>query len=377
MTSKRLSETQGNNVRLSPAMFFITMLTALYGLVFMVPPWDTVERCGPSSYWAVLISSIYMIPFGLIVIAMKRRFPDQNIFEATLSIFGKVAGRIINLLYLGFFLLHYGVLIRISVELILVNFLDRTPFCFMIILFISGVGYIAYGGILSISRLAGFVFIPAVSLRVIMQLLALQGLNTTQLLPVFSASIPDYLKAGLSMVCLFNPLIGLLVIYPLLKKPKMLGGITFGLIGSNLFLLLLSVIAIIGVFGAPVIAALDWPILELVRRVALPYLILEQVGPLFVIVWVTLFIVGIALMFYFLGIGLSLQFSKLDYRLAILGISIIAMVEGIIIPLHFSNHQIYEVTRKWVVYLTLGYPLLVYCGALIRGIKGGGSGLES
>lgn len=155
----------------------------------------------------------------------------------------------------------------------------------------------------------------------------------------------------------------------------MLGGITFGLIGGNLFLLLLSVISIIGVFGAPVIAALDWPILELVRRVALPYLILEQVGPLFVIVWITLFTVSIAFMFYFLGIGFSLQFSKPDYRLAILGISIIAMIEGIMIPTHFFNHQIYEVSRQWAVYLTLGYPLLVYCGALIRGIKGGGSGL--
>jgi hypothetical protein len=87
--------------------------------------------------------------------------------------------------------------------------------------FLAGVGYIAYDGLFSISRLAGFLVIPAVSFRVIMQLLALQGLNTTQLLPVFSASIPDYLKAGLSMVSLFNPLIGILVIYPLLKKPKM------------------------------------------------------------------------------------------------------------------------------------------------------------
>jgi hypothetical protein len=126
-----------------------------------------------------------------------------------------------------------------------------------------------------------------------------------------------------------------------------------------------------------VIAALDWPILELVRRVALPYLILEQVGPLFAVVWITLFIVGIAFMFYFLGIGLSLQFSKLDYRLAILGISVIAMIEGIMTPGHFFNHRIYEITRQWAVYLTLGYPLLVYSGALIRGKRGGGNGLES
>lgn len=377
MSNKRMSDVQGNRVRLSPAMFFITMLTALYGLVFLVPPCDTVERCGPSSYWAVVVSFIYMIPFSLIVVALQRRFPDQNIFEAALSIFGKVAGRIINLLFLGFFLFHYGLLIRISVELILVNFLNRTPFWFMLILFLAGVGYIAYDGLFSISRLAGFLVIPAVSLRLIMQLLALQGLNTTQLLPVFSASIPDYFKAGLSMVSPYNPLLGTLVIYPLLKKPRTLGGITFGLIGSNLLLLLLSVVSAVGVLGAPVITALDWPILELVRRVALPYLILEQVGPLFAIVWITLFIVGNAFMFYFLGTGLSLQFSKLDYRLAILGVSIIILIEGIITMTHFPNRPLYETTRQGTVYLTLGYPLLVYCGALIRGKRGGESGIES
>ncbi|NLY76148.1 MAG: GerAB/ArcD/ProY family transporter [Firmicutes bacterium] len=372
-----MNDIQGNRVRLSPAMFFITMLTTLYGLVFLVSPWDAVERCGPSSYWAVLVSLIYMIPFGLIVVAIRRRFPEQNIFEAALSIFGKVAGRIINLLFLGFFLLHYGLLIRISLELILVYFLDRTPFLFLSTLFLAGIAYIAYDGLFSISRLAGFVAIPAVSIRLMMQFFALQGLNSSQLLPVFSASIPDYLKAGLSMVSLFNPIIGLLLIYPLLIKPRMLGGITFGLIGGNFLLLLLSVVSAVGVLGAPMITALDWPILALVRRVALPYLILNQIGPLFVIVWMTLFIVGIAFMFYFLGTGLSLQFSKLNYRLAIFGISIIILIEGIITTPHFINHPFYEITRQLTVYLTLGYPLLVYCGALIRGKKGGESGIES
>ncbi len=199
MVRKKKSDAPGNQVRLSPAMFFITMLTTLYGMFFLVPPLDTVELSGPSSYWAVLVAFIYLAPFGLLVVAMKRRFPDQNIFEAALSIFGKVAGRIINVLYLGFFLFHYGLLIRISVELVSVYFLDRTPFWFLVIILVTGIGYIAYDGLFSISRLAGFVVIPAVSIRVIMQLSALQGLKTTHLMPVFSASIPDYLKAGISM----------------------------------------------------------------------------------------------------------------------------------------------------------------------------------
>lgn len=370
MVNKRMNDADGNQVRLSPAMLFITMLTVLYGMVFLIPPWDTVERCGPSTYWSVIIAFIYMLPFVLVLVALQRRFPDQNIFEAAFVVFGKVAGRIINLLYLVFFLFHYGLLIRGSAELVSTYFLDRTPLWVLLTLFLASIGYIAYDGLFSISRLAGFVAIPAISLRILIQLFAMQGLQPTQLQPVFSASLPDYLTAGISMLSPFSPLIGLLILYPLLKKPGKLGFLTLGLVTGNVFLLLITVISTVGVLGPPMIAALEWPIFEVIRRVALPYLVLEQTGPLYIIVWLTLFMVGAAFMFYFFGYGLHCQFPKLKYRLFLIGILLIVLVEGILIPTNFVNLSIFSGTRNWAIFLVLGYPLLVYGGALIRGKRG-------
>lgn len=360
----------GDQVRLSPAMFFITLLTTLFGLVYVVPPWDSVKLCGPSTYWAVLVAFIFMLPFWLVLTALNRRFPGQNIFQVTLMVFGGVVGRIINLLYLGFFLCHYGLLMRGAIELIAVYFLDQTPFWALLILIFTGVAYIAYDGLFSISRIAGFVVIPAVLLRVVMQLFALQDMSATQLLPLVTASLTDYLKAGFSMVSPFNPLIGLLVIYPLLNKPRQLGKITLGLLSCNALLLLLTVITTVGVFGAPVIATLDWPLFEVVRRVNLTFIGLDQAGLLFVIVWLTLFLVGAAFIFYLIGTGVQQQFRRVEYRWAIFGVLVFVIMEGLLIPDYFYTNEIFYKLRPPAIIAISGYPILVYCGALLRGIRG-------
>lgn len=233
------------------------------------------------------------------------------------------------------------------------------------------IGYIAVNGLKAVARMAAFVFIPTVTLRLIMKLLTFEGIEATHLLPLFSAEPLNYLYGALTILNQFVPLGAIFLIYPLLKKPGKLGVISLGAAVSLIMLLLLGVITTVGIFGASVTTRFIWPNLASIHRLSIIYLVLEQVGLLFIIVWLTMFIVGTAFYYYIIAAGLKEQFPVLNYQYTTIALLIITGCAGLtLFPNIYRINSAFTGLRHFAIFPVIIYPLLVYGVALLRG-KGG------
>ena len=353
---------------LSPGVFFAVLLIVLLGMDFLITPFDAAKACGPSSYWAVFVAFILILPLIWLAIALKRRFPSRNILQIAPQVLSKPIALLGNLVFLSLFLIHIIIILRNATELVLIHLLDRTPPYMIVIFFLTGIGYVAFNGLKAVSRLASFVLIPTVAFRTLMKFIALQNMNMTHLLPIFSAPPINYLMGGIAVTSGFLPLGLLFIIYPTLKDPAKLRPISLICAVIMLFFLLLAVIGTIGVYGAPLTIKFTWPIFEEIRHINMPYLVLEEVGLLFLIVWFTMFFVGCSVYFYTLAHGLRQQFPLLNYQWTVVGLVLLVGAGALAFPDLATNTAWFTWFRSWVIAPLIGYPLIVYLGALLRGI---------
>jgi spore germination protein (amino acid permease) len=357
--------------RLSPAMFFILLLITLSGLDFLVAPYDVAKACGPSAYWAVLGALILILPLIWLIVLFKNRFPDEDLFQVAGRSLGKPLAMIGNLIFLSVFLVWLVTVIPNTCYLISTYLFDRTPIIAIEIALLAATGYIAINGLKVVCRMAAFVFIPTITFSIFMKFMSLQNMTISYLMPLFSNHPLNYLNGAVATLSQFVPLGTVFLIYPLLKKPSKLSIVTLGATLSGASLLLLGVISTIGVFSATVTQRFIWPNLESVHSLSIPYLVMEQFGLLFIIVWLTMFLIGTSFYFALLAGSLKQQFPILNYQYTTIGLLIFVGVTGLMLfPNIYRLNSTFTSLRHYAILPVIIYPLIVYGVALIRGKRG-------
>ncbi|HEX3044873.1 MAG TPA: endospore germination permease [Bacillota bacterium] len=360
-----------SNPRLSPAMFFVLLLVSLSGLDFLTTPYDVAKVCGPSAHWAILGSWILILPLIGLMILFKNRFPEENLLLAATRVLGKPLAMAGNMLFLSVFLIWLIVVIPNAGYLISTYLLDRTPILVIEVALLMAIGYIAINGLKSVCRMAAFIVIPTIAFRLFMKTMSLQNVSITYLLPLFSNHPWSYLNGALATFSQFLPLSSVFLIYPLLKKPSKLGMITLGAASAGTIIVLLGVIGTIGIFSAPVTERFSWPNLEAVHTLSVPYLVMEQFGLLFIIVWLTMFFIGTSFYFNLVADGLKQQIPVLNYRYTVLGLLILVGVGGFVIfPNIYRVNSAFTTLRHFAILPTVVYPLIIYGIDLLKGKRG-------
>lgn len=350
---------------------FALMLVILLGLDFLDFPYDAAKICGSNGYWPLLVAfCLVALPLALLLHLMHRRFPNQDLMAVATQALGKPLAWIGNLIFLSCFVIWLVMAIRDSGELVLIYFLNRTPVWAVISLFLIGVGYVAINGLAPALRLAAFILIPTIFFRFLMQLFALQGLKVTNLLPLFALPPLDYFRGGLALANVFMPMTAIFLIHPLLKKPDKLGipALCAAAIASCSFFL--GIIGAIGVFGAELTQRYAWSEFATVQQINITYLVLEQVGLLFLVIWISMFFVSTSFYFAIVARSLQQQFPVLNYRWTVVGLLILVLIGILSFPNGLIAHSVFTVLRRWLILPAGVYPLIVYTVAVIRGKRG-------
>ena len=353
----------------SPVNFFALLSVVLLGMDFLDLPYEAARNCGPSGYWPFLISiCLAALPLVFLAILMQRRFPDQNLIVTATQVLGKPLAMIGNFILLGAYTLWLILTVRDSANLVLTYFLNRTPIWAVVVFFLLGIGYIVVNGLKPVIRLAAFVIIPAVTIRLMMQLFALQGLKTSLLLPLLSASPIHYLLGGLTMTNVFFPLSTIFLIYPLNQKPQKLHTAALCAVGIASLSFLLGIVGAIGTFGAELTQHFEWSEFAAVHHINVVFLVLEQVGLLFLVIWLSMFFVGVAFYFSIIAKSIQQQCSVFHYRpTCIVLIILVGVAVLFFFPNDFVSHTVFTVLRRWLILPVTVYPLFVYLMSILKG----------
>jgi spore germination protein len=360
---------QNKKYSLSSGTLLAILLVAYLGLDFLNLPDQAVESVGASGYWTIIIAFILVLPIIYIISDFQRRFPERNLISAAPLVIGKPLAFLGNLLFLSIIWGWLILSIRDAADLVLTYMLDRTPLWISVFLFLMGIGYIAMKGLDAVGRIASFVLIPTVCFRIGMQILAFQDFSLSHVLPLITARPLNYLMGGIKLTNAFFSILTIILIYHFLDQPKKISAISLGVSGCALLVYMIEIVGTVGVFGATYTQRFAWSNLALIQRINIPYLVLEQVGPLFLVVWLTMFLVSTAFYFTLLGNGITQIFPKLDYKMIILGLLPIVGIIGVFFSNNSAVSRWFHIFREWAMLPVVGYPLLVYIIALIRRVR--------
>lgn len=356
---------------LSSGNLFAVLLIALIGNDFLDMPFYAAKYSGPSGHWAVVIAFLLFLPVVWLAKAIQNRFPGQNLFEIAPGIIGKLPALIGNLIFLSPFLIWMMLATRDGLDMILTFLLNRTPFWAVMLLLLSGVAYIAVNGLTAVSRFIAFLLIPVYVFRIVMALLIVHKIEVSHLLPLFSEPPGRYLSGSMMISGFFLPLTTIFLMMNRVNHPTQIKWIALGAMAGAFPIYFGGVIGTIGSFGAEYTQFFNWPEIAAANRVNIPYLVIEQLGLLFLIVWITAFFASEAYFFYIVASGLRWQFPALNYRLAIIGLLILAAVAVLSFPNAYVAHQLLIQVRPWLMVPVTAYPLLIYLIAAFRGKRGG------
>lgn len=345
------------------------LVVTLIGLDFLDIPYNAA-RVGPSGYWSIWMAfGLAAILIGLIS-AMRRRFPSSNLLEVAPKVIGRIPALVGNLIFVGVFFIWLSFAVRDAADLVAIYLLNRTPLWFIMLVFLAGIGYVAIGGIKSVAYLAAFVLIPVFGFRVMMQLLAFQKIAWSHLMPIFSEPIGQYFIGGLRLFGYFSPVITFFLIHPQLEGKRPLHHVLLGGVGAAMLIYALSIVGTLGVFGSRYTQYLAWPSLTGINRINIPFLAMEQVGLLFLIVWLASFFVACAFYIYLIVQGLTFQFKSLRYPWTLIAVLVLVGGLGFLFPNMHWVHAWFTTLRIWAMVPWVLYPLIVFSIAVLRKVEG-------
>jgi spore germination protein len=357
-------------IALSNSTLFAVLVVTMKGSNFLDLPYYAAKYGGPSGYWSVIIAFILISLVVLLAIAFINRFPNQNLFEVAPGVIGKPLALIGNMLFLGSFFIQLTLAVRDGVYLVDTYLLNLTPLLIIMLIILVSIAYLVMNGLAAVSRFITFLLIPIFILRVVMELLSLQKIEVTNLLPLFSETPGQYLIGGMALTGYFIPITAIFLLSNRLQKPAKLGSVLFGALGAIFPIYFLAFIGTVGIFGAKYTQSFNWPELPATNHVNIPFLGIEQLGLLLLIIWLTTFFATKTFYAYIVASGSKQQFPVFKYRWITIVILFLAGVIGLNLHSNTAIHQFFAQTRPWLMIPVAAYPLIVYIIALLRGKRG-------
>ncbi|MDF2686413.1 MAG: spore germination protein, partial [Clostridia bacterium] len=147
------------------------------------------------SWISILFAIIMAIPIFLIFARLFKINPTKDIFDIIIEIFGKIAGRVLIILFV-FYFFHLGSLVfRNFTEFVQVVSLPETPQFFTAIFMGAVCAYMIKSGIGTMGRLSVLLY-PIVAIAMLITVfLSLNRMELSNIKPVFSEGI-DKIAAG-------------------------------------------------------------------------------------------------------------------------------------------------------------------------------------
>ena len=140
----------------------------------------------------VLIAMIVGVVIGLIPVLMYLKvnssLPNLNIYEKNIKFFGKVIGKIVNILIIIIYIVMLTIAIRAIVIFVTSKYLQNTPFYFVGILVITTSLIISFKGLETIARVSQLSFFASIAFMAIIEFFLVQYIEIGNLLPIISGN---------------------------------------------------------------------------------------------------------------------------------------------------------------------------------------------
>jgi spore germination protein KB len=272
------------------SMFEIAALsiTVVISTSIMFTPYFAAQAAGQGAWISVLAAGlIACIPTGA-AFAVMARFPRQSVIQAMPQLLGGFMGKIVSLLYAGFFL-FFAALAVWRMEAFAIRFLiPDTPQLVIRIVFLLGVAYGAMSGSTPLLRTNAYVMPLEILVPLLTMILPAESLNFSFLLPMFEQGVKPVITGAVLLLGWFcqAPVV-ILMLQRHVSEALLQGGGRKAILGTLVATVTMGVgfISILAAFGPEQASTMFYPAFALVRIISVSTF-LEHTEVIFVVVWV-------------------------------------------------------------------------------------------
>lgn len=314
-------------------------------------PQQLARSTGHDAVFSYALALIYGLLIGYVFYALARRFPGKHLFEISFLLAGRWGGGLINLLLM---LNIWFVFVRdayTSTTFLRTTLLQRTPPEVLLLLFILVIVYYGKTSIEVTARVNEIVFPFIFIILLCLPLLLLNEISLSQWEPLFTQPGNQLFLGNLLNAARFGDLIVIgAFLHTLTNSKHILTAIRYGAILSVLILTVV-VSTSIAVFGADIVARLNFPFYSLVAQIHITDF-LDRLDVFMFSLYFPSSVINIVLSFMAFLIGLSAFTGKQDHTPYSRSLGWLFLL---IIPISFRN--IVDLTR----FTFFTYPVFVLC----------------
>ncbi|MED1104220.1 spore germination protein [Bacillus paramycoides] len=340
--------------QISPVFVFFLIHSAQFGAGVLGFARIIAKAAGYDGWIGVLIAGIYIhILLWMMYFLLKET--NGNLIDLQRQTFGKWLGNGINLILIAYFLTVSISVIRTYVEIVQV-WMFPTASTFMLTLFLCLVSYYIISSgfrvitgicVISIGGTLGYLFLS---------LFVLKYSHWTNLLPVFTHSFSDIVKAAKLSVYTMTGFEIYLMIYPFVKNPKKSHKFAqFGALFSNL-LYLFSTLLAFAFFSEKQLSKTIWSQLSMTQVIQLPFI--ERLEYLAISAYVLVIITSSILPLWAATRGTHEIFRVKQRGILIAFMLITLIVSQLLTNRHDINNFISNASKAslWLIYIYI--PIL-------------------
>ncbi|HYH03927.1 MAG TPA: endospore germination permease, partial [Bacillota bacterium] len=244
------------------------LIVMMSSKVFLSFPRNMALLGGTAGWLLVLLSGFLSLLGFLIIYALIRRFPEDNIFEMARRVTGKIIGTVLGIGIFFYFLIITTLLVRQFAESFILAILPRTPISIITLVFMFMLMYGTFLGIETISRVAWF-FGPYLLLALIVVITSSAPTQLEFVLPVMGKGLIPVLKNSAINIASFSEILFLAVVAPLIQKKERLFRIgMWSILIATIILTAMTAIVII-TFNYNSASHLIFPVFQLTRLITI------------------------------------------------------------------------------------------------------------
>lgn len=307
-----------SGIQFMTILFFTIIATAI-----LFVPSITAQKARQSAW---LASSILPLGIGVItlymVIKLAGFYPGQSLAQYSESIFGKILGKLVAMLYTGFFLFGNILIIREFAEFLAVEFLPGTPVLVLATIEVASAAYVVMKGPEVFCRMAQFILPLYLLTFIVLILFAIPDMSLERIRPFFEGGVWPILEGSLTPASWYGEIVVATVLIPHLNKPKeaMLKG-TLALVGV-MFVLTINTVATLSVFGPDFTGLMMFPFLSLVKNIKISE-VLQRLDVFFMGIWITGMILKVTVFYFVSYQGVTQVFKEKGKKIILISLGVI------------------------------------------------------
>ena len=253
---------------------------------------------------APLIVVLMTMIIGIIVIKLAGIFPGLTIIQYSTNVVGNIAGKLVGLIYIFWFLHIAAIELRQFGEFMIISFMPETPLVvFLMIMVIMSV-YAARNGLEVISRANDILFLFIISVIYCGIALAIPQMSPKFLIPITEGGLKSVFTGSLTPFGWFGEIAFLTMVIPSINKPKeAIRVVVLGSIIGGLHLLVMTT-GVITTFGIALVKNLTYPGLMMLKMISDGRFI-EHVEAIIAFAWISGIFIEITFFFYLSVVALS------------------------------------------------------------------------